>query len=142
MAWIEPKTDWFGQTDSNGNYVGDRFNADDFNRIKNNLDYLRDIAVGLYKTFSIVSLGEDRTYSDYLYADEINQLEENLNIINNNTLKMSYGDTPLYVENGCTMDFSELNRLEGAIYDIYKRLINVYNGRRKFMWNFGMRGEL
>ena len=140
MAWITPKTDWKGDTATDGTYTGDRFNAVDFNRIKNNLEYLRELAIELYKEFGMNTLGADRTPSDYFYADEINQLEENLTIINRNTLKRSYGTAPTYVENGNTMDFTELNRLEGAILDLYGRLTNESEGRRMFTWNFGMKG--
>lgn len=140
MAWETPKTDWYGSTDADGVYTGDRFNATDFNRIKNNLSYLRELAIKLYKEFSIVSLGADRTPKDYFYADEINQLEENLNTLNTNTLKMSYGSAPVYNDNGNTMDFNELNRLESAILDLYDRLTNESEGRRMFTWNFGMKG--
>lgn len=139
-VWQTPKTDWTGTTTSSGEYVGDRFNAADFNRIKNNLDFLRELAIKLYEEFSIVSLGDDRTPKDYFYADEINQLEENLNTINANTLKRQYGVTPSYIANGLTMDFIELNRLEGAILDLYDRLSNESEGRRMFTWNFGMKG--
>ena len=48
MAWITPKTDWYGEV-VDGVYVGDRFNASDYNRIKNNLSYLRELAVQMYK---------------------------------------------------------------------------------------------
>lgn len=48
MAWETPKTDWYGETDSDGVYSGDRFDYRDFNRIKNNLQYLRDLAIYLY----------------------------------------------------------------------------------------------
>lgn len=140
MAWETPKTDWYGAADADGNYTGDRFNAADFNRIKNNLDYLRELAIKLYEEFSLVSLGEDRTPVDYFYADEINQLEENLNTVNDNTLQRSYGTAPTYVDNGNVMDYVELNRLEGAILDLYDRLINESEGRRMFTWNFGMKG--
>ena len=138
--WQTPKTDWAGATSPSGEYVGDRFNAADFNRIKNNLDYLRDLAVKLYDEFNIPSLGADRTVADYFYADEINQLEENLKTINANTLKRSYGTAPTYMDNGNTMDFAELNRLESAILDLYDRLTNESEGRRMFTWNFGMKG--
>ena len=138
--WQTPKTNWYGAVDANGVYSGDRFNAVDFNRIKNNLQYVRDLAITLYKEFDIVSLGDDRTEKDYFYADEINQLEANLNTINNNTLKLSYGTAPTYVENGNTMDFAELNRLEGAILDLYDKLTNQSEGRRMFRWNFGIKG--
>lgn len=140
MAWETPKIDWHGSTDSEGIYTGDRFNATDFNRIKNNLDYLRELAIKMYEEFSIVSLGSDRTPVDYFYADEINQLEENLNTVNNNSLKRSYGTAPTYADNGNTMDFVELNRLESAILDLYDRLTNEQEGRRMFTWNFGMKG--
>lgn len=141
MAWETPKTNWQGYVDNNGNYIGDRFNAGDFNRIKNNLEYLRDLAIKLYDSFSIVSLGADKTPADYFYADEINALEENLDTINKNTLNMSYGTSPVYNDNGNTMDFIELNRLEGAILDLYDKLTNKSNGRRMFTWNFGMKGD-
>ena len=138
--WQTPKTDWAGATSPSGEYVGDRFNVADFNRIKNNLDYLRELAVKLYDEFSIPSLGDDRTPKDYFYADEINQLEANLTTINAKTLKRPYGTAPTYVANGNTMDFAELNRLESAILDLYDRLSNESEGRRMFTWNFGMKG--
>ena len=140
MACTTPKTDWHGGLDAEGLYEGDRFNATDFNRIKNNLAYLRDLAITLYEEFSIVSLGNDRTPADYFYADEINQLEANLVTINQNTINRSYGTAPTYVENGNTMDYTELNRLESATLDLYNRLTNQSEGRRMFTWNFGMKG--
>lgn len=141
MAWQTPKTDWSGEV-VDGVYVGDRFNAVDFNRIKNNLEYLRELAVKMYEEFTIQSLGSDRTPKDYFYADEINKLEANLTTINSKSLKRSYGSAPTYVDNGNTMDFKELNRLESAILDLHERLTNEYEGRRMFTWNFGMKGGL
>lgn len=141
MTWQTPKTDWSGEV-VDGVYVGDRFNAVDFNRIKNNLEYLRELAVKMYEEFTIQSLGNDRTPKDYFYADEINKLEANLTTINSKSLKRSYGSAPTYVNNGNTMDFKELNRLESAILDLYERLTNEYEGRRMFTWNFGMKGGL
>jgi hypothetical protein len=142
MAWETPKTDWNGAIASDGTYIGDRFNAVDFNRIKNNLDYLRDLAIKIYKEFNIVPLGEDRGYEHFFYADEINQLEENLKTINNNTFKKSYGVAPVYVDNGHTMHFTELNRLESAILDLYNRLNHQAENRRTLVWNFGIKGGL
>ena len=140
--WETPKTDWYGSTDSEGVYTGDRFNAEDFNRIKNNLEYLRDLAIKMYDEFDINSLGEDRTPRDYFYADEINELEENLVTINENSLKRSYGDSPTYADNMLVMDYTELNRLESAMLDLYDRLLNQSDGRRNFTWNFGMKGGM
>lgn len=141
MAWSTPKTDWHGEF-VDGVYVGDKFNALDFNRIKNNLVYLRELAIKMYEGFTIHSLGSDRTPADYFYADEINKLEENLVTINTNSLNRSYGNAPIYVDNGNVMDFNELNRLEGAILDLYDKLTNEHDGRRTLTWNFGMKGGL
>ena len=55
MSWSTPKTDWNGET-VDGVYTGDRFNAVDFNRIKNNLEYLRELAIKMYDEFAIQSL--------------------------------------------------------------------------------------
>ena len=140
MGWLQPKTNWFGTTDSDGVYSGDRFNASDFNRIKNNLEWLRDFASAMYEEFGINSLGADRTPADYYYADEINALEQNLETVNAHTLNRPYGEAMTYYDNGNTMDFVELNRLESAILDLYDRLTNQFSGRRMFTWNFGMKG--
>lgn len=141
MAWTTPKTNWYGVV-IDGVYTGDKFNAADFNRIKNNLDYLRDLAVEMYESFTIGSVGADKTAADYFYADEINQLERNLNIINAHTVNRSYGSAPTYYDNGKLFNYQELNRLESAILDLYDNLTNQHNGRRSLIWNFGMKGGI
>ena len=140
--WITPKTDWHGEVNTEGVYIGDRFNASDFNRIKNNLVYLRELAIKLYEKFNLKPVSEDKTPVDYFYADEINLIEENLNTLNSNTVNGDYGYTPTYIENGNVMDFTELNRIEKATFDIYDKLTNQYEGRRMFEWNFGMKGGI
>lgn len=139
MAWTTPKTNWYGAV-IGGEYVGDRFNAVDFNRIKNNLVCLHNLAIEIYSDFSINAIGEDKTTADFFYADEINKMEQNLDTINSNTLKQSYGTAPSYSDNGKTMDYQELNRLESAILDLYDKLTNQYRSRRMFQWNFGIKG--
>ena len=109
MAWIQPKTDWHCEI-IDGVYSGDRFNASDYNRIKNNLSYLHTLALSLYKSFTIQSVGNDKQVGEFFYADEINKLESNLDTINRHTVNRQYGDTPTYVDNGRTFDFNELNR--------------------------------
>lgn len=141
MSWVTPKTDWHGET-VDGIYSGDRFNASDFNRIKNNLEYLRNLSVKMYDEYSFGWLGDDRKVGDYFYADEINTLEQNLAAINGHTVKESYGTAPTYADNGNTMDFTELNRLESASLDLYDKLNNQHDGRRMLTWNFGMKGGL
>lgn len=139
MAWVQPKTDWHCDI-IDGVYNGDRFNASDYNRIKNNIYHLHTLALSLYKSFNIQPDGGDKQVGEYFYADEINKLESNLDTINNNTLNRQYGSTPTYVDNGNTFDFNELNRLESAILDLYNRMSNQKVGRKMFKWNFGMLG--
>ena len=141
MAWQTPKTDWYGKV-IEGVYVGDRFNAVDYNRIKNNLIYLRDLAVTVYESFNIETVSNDKTTADFFYADEINAMERNLDTINNNTLKRNYGTRVTFSANGNTPVYTELNRLESAILDLYDRLSNQSEGRRTLTFNFGMKGGL
>lgn len=139
-TWKTPKTDWYGAT-VDGEYTGDRFNATDYNRIKNNIDYLHDLAVALFDDFSITDMGNDKTYSDYFYADEINTMWTNVKTINSNSVKQSYPSIRTYAENGTTMTYDELNIIESAILDLYERL-NKINSYRTFVWNFGIKGGL
>ncbi len=139
--WEEPKTDWVAGIE-NGVYVGDTFDYRDFNRIKNNLEHLKDMASKFYEDISIHSLGEDRKPVDFFYADEINKLEDNLSKINGMTINKNYGENPVYVDNGKVMDFNELNRLEGAILSLHENLHNQDIGRRKLKFSFGVGGEL
>ena len=61
MSWSTPKTDWNGET-VDGVYTGDRFNAVDFNRIKNNLEYLRELAINMNEALNyIMSMLENGT---------------------------------------------------------------------------------
>lgn len=145
--FITPKTDWFGAVNADsGLYEGDRFNYYDYNRIKNNIIFLRYYAEEVYKEFvcnkidRTGSLGNDKTVSDYFYASEINDIEEALADINKNTFKQNIGETPLYFDNGPTMDFNELNRIESVTLDIYEKLKNIITQRRMLVFNLGVKG--
>lgn len=141
MAWVTPKTNWYGGV-VGGVYEGDYFNATDYNRIKNNLSYLKDLTSSVYGAIdSFPTLGADKNYTSYLYAEEINNLELALDLINDSTVRLEIGDRAVFYANGNTIDYVELNRLESAILDLYENINNAKNGRRKFTWNFG-KGEV
>lgn len=140
MPWVTPKTDWYGYIDGNGNYQGDRFNAEDYNRIKNNLNELRDMASKVYGYFNIQDMGADKNVGDYFYADEINTMEDNLETINTNSLNLDIGTSPTFEANGLAMTFNDLNRLESMSLEIYESLSIRLDGLRKFTWNFGFKG--
>lgn len=138
--WQTPKTDWHGKRDKQGVYTGDRFNAKDFNRIHQNIQYLKEFAEKLYSDVPSIATIRTVQVGDFVYADEINQIEENFKRIAKFTFNRNYGSCPVYHDNDSFIDFRELNRLEGAILDMYDRLNNQYNGRRTFTWAFGTRG--
>lgn len=138
--WQTPKTDWYGERDKQGVYTGDRFNAKDFNRIHQNIQYLKEFAEKLYSDVPSIPTIRTVQVGDFVYADEINQIEDNFKRIAKFTFNRNYGSCPVYHDNDSFIDFRELNRLESAILDMYDRLNNQYNGRRTFTWAFGTKG--
>lgn len=136
--WTTPKTDWFGET-VDGIYSGDYFNASDYNRIKNNLNYLYELAQKLYSSFTITSMGNDKTYSDFFYLDDINNIENNLYTLFLKILKKTIAKTRYYYYSK-TPDYTELNRIESATLELYNKLTAQYEGRRTLEFNFGSKG--
>ena len=138
VLWETPKTDWHGFANGNGDYEGDRFNATDYNRIKNNIQYLRNMAVEMYEEFDIEPL-LDKGVEDYPYADEINMIEENLETVAVRTFKKNYGQKMIFSDNAAFIDFNELNRIESATLDLYNQLTNQHEGRRMLTFMLGPR---
>lgn len=118
--WIQPKT-W---------QKGDFFNIQDHNRIKNNLEVLHELAETMYPRFSIKSMGIDKSYTDYsFYADEINQMEENLGRIRDGIYPYWGGETKVWYENQPFLSYIDLNRIEGGCQVMYTNLIGQSVGR-------------
>lgn len=140
--WIAPKTDWQVRKDAEGKCIGDYFEIEDYNRIKNNLQFLMEFASRLYPSFEIADMGEDKSEEDYMYADEANLLEENLKKIVASTYNPDYGESPVFAENGAYIDYRELNRIEGAMLDMYNNLLGQYEGRRMLTFMLGIREVL
>ena len=61
--------------------------------------------------------------------------------INRLTVNAGYGEKPVYRDNGYIMTFEELNRLEGAMLDLYNKLENQSDGLRRLTFNLGKRGS-
>ena len=106
IEWTNPKTDWS---------LNDRFNIEDFNRIKNNLKWLHNKSIELYRNFNIKDMGEEITsYESYWNVNYFNAFEENVDLINNVILKKNYGYSQRFFENGPFIKWDELNRIEKA----------------------------
>lgn len=104
--WIEPKTDWVST---------DKINYSDYNRIKNNIAYLRELALTVYTDFSWQDMGVDKTSNvQYPYADEFNALEDNLESLRQNTFLFDDSDPKQWYQNQRTPNYEDFNRLERA----------------------------
>ena len=139
MSWVEPKTNWNGDYDHTGKYIGDKFSATDYNRISNNIKYLYDKSLFLYNKYEVAPTGV-KSFASYLFAEDINNLQNVLETIDINSVNVIDRPFPTYVANGRTMTYEELNFLESAILDIYYRLESEYEGRNKFTFLLGERG--
>ena len=113
MAWTEPKTNWTKD---------DFFNIEDYRRITNNIMYLKDFLDSLFYGLSDMQLMSEKNISEPIYAREINDIENNIELLNIETYKLEIGDTKEYFPNQRTMDFNELNRIEKAMFDIYTKM--------------------
>lgn len=134
MSWIEPKTDWTSQ---------DTFNFSDYNRIKNNIAYLRERAVKLVKPFEIQDMGNDMTsYAELFDASKFNTIEQDLETINNNAYLKDYGTKQTFYDNGVFIAYAELNRIESATLDIYNMLGRQEIGLRRLAFRLGAGREV
>lgn len=116
IEWTEPKTNWSST---------DRFNISDFNRIKNNLKWLHNKSIELYRDFAIEDMGEDITsYESYWNVEYFNAFETNVDKINSEIYSQNFGISQNFFENGPFIKWEELNRIENAclqMKDILKR---------------------
>ena len=132
MAWIEPKTDWTSST---------RFNIEDYNRIKNNLTYLHEIASVRVGAIEIEDMGADLVVD----ADEdkswdvnvFNAFENNLHVISNKIISADIGTRKTFYENGLFPDFAELNRIENVTLRNKNALDNLSAGLRRIPFRLG-----
>ena len=111
MAWTSPKTNWVAT---------DYFNATDYNRIKNNIEYLADIPA---TPIQLVSMGNDKVVGDLLYADDINRFQRNLDILYI-YIGEDYGEYVDNHDNGPIIMWDGLNHIESAIQHIYSKLVS------------------
>jgi hypothetical protein len=115
MALITPKTDWVAT---------DYINYSDYNRICNNLDWIKTEAstIGIdideWTTMTVAT-----GYSDIPYADMFNDIVDNYNQLEN----IYYGFQPVsdvYTVNGSTITYVTLNIIEQAI-ELLDEVISV-----------------
>lgn len=120
MAWTTPKTNWV---------LSDRFNITDYNRIKNNLQYLIDETIALRRRFDYDDMGADLVdYTGHRTAAQFNAIEQNLEKVNLYGFTRDYGETQTFFANGAFIKYDELNRIESACLSIKGYLDNERAG--------------
>lgn len=131
IEWIQPKTDWSPSAE-------ERFNIEDYNRIKNNLNYLHEKAMELYGEFSIQDMGSDiEIYTAFWNPDDFNTFEKNLDTINKNTFTRNIGSAQTFYPNGIFIKWDELNRIESAMVRIRNTLIAQKESKNRLSFRLG-----
>lgn len=127
--WQEPKTDWTAD---------DYFNLSDYNRIKNNIAYLRELALEVYTEFPWQDMGSDKTsYTEYPYADEFNALENNLEYLRENTFLFNNDVQKQWYENVRAPNYEDFNRLERACLLFKEGLESQKSMKRRLPFRLG-----
>ena len=123
MPWVTPKTDWQSI---------DYFNAEDYNRLKNNTQYIYT----LYnqRGFTLPTwenMGPDKAVGDLIYKEDYRKILVNLRdccapqVANNYAvLERVYEEITRYVFDDRAFIYTTLNNLESAqqiLYDILTR---------------------
>jgi hypothetical protein len=151
MAWQTPKTDWKARYDGAGLFIGDFFNVTDYNRIKNNLVYLRNLATQVADNVPSITVGADKHLpnntnpdfdNDNFFADEINMVENGLYKLDQALDFFSFGKKKTYYDNGRFIDYTELNRIEKAELKLYNILTSTIAGRRRLSFKLGSKAPV
>lgn len=126
---LTPYTTWAIRYDSEGEYTGDFFNVEDYDRIKQNIEYLREYAYFLYGGFTMRGMVAV-TVESYGYASTIDALDANLEAIAANTfrppdmlpVKQWRGNQPPpgaddwnRIENTCLLLFEQFERQSACL---------------------------
>ena len=136
MAWQTPKTNWKVTYDADGNYIGDYFNAEDYQRIKANLQALKEMADELYSGIEMPSI-PDIYGGEYFYETVINALERAIDAIADGTSLGSLFETKTWYGNASAPLAEDLNRIENACLSLYKLLPLQAQARKKLAFILG-----
>lgn len=147
MEWITPKTDWSAHYDMAGYFDGDYINIEDYNRIKNNILYLREMARNFFGRMPRITVPIDKHEidpdredfdNDNYFADEWNEIEDAFETLTDTINRWHYGDKKTFYDNGKMIDYAELNRLEQAELSLYNHMIDAINGQKRLAFRFGI----
>ena len=127
--WRMPKTDWTKD---------DYFNlTPDYERIKGNVEHLRNMAVQLYKRFYLSPIGNYRI-QDLPYAEFLNTIEKNVDLL----AEYSFRDPdtkPMatWEDNEFIWNWQDLNRIEGNLQLLYRDLTAEMLAKQSMSFTLG-----
>lgn len=132
LEFIEPKTDWSPTS---------RFDIKDYNRIRNNLEYLYGTASIRVGTFDSDYMGnelvensdEDKNWN----VNFFNAFENNIHAISERVIRKDIGVKKTFYENGAFPNYEELNRIENAMLLNKKTLDSISEGLRRIPFRLG-----
>lgn len=130
--WVNPKTNWVPEDD---------VLSSDYNRIKGNLNFLKELAFTLYFPFPFEEMGADKSEAEYPYADEINLLADNLEQLAAKSYHVEVGTKTVYEENGPMIAYSDLNRIESATLSLYDNMNRIKAEKLRLPFRFGARRD-
>ncbi len=135
MAWQTPKTDWKST---------DRFNIGDFNRIKNNIVIVYEMArTVLNRVYNIEDMGADiSSYAVTWSVPSFNAIENNVETINVNGYNLDIGAKQTFHVNGLFITAKELNRIESFCLTYYNRLKPIFDEMPRLPFTVGAYREL
>lgn len=128
-----PKTDWIAD---------DFFELSDYERICENLVDTREFAKSFFLVPEYEPMEKKSFGNDEIYAEDMNAIENNLELLNNYTYRLNIGYKPEYIPNGHVPTYEEYNRIEVGILVIYDAVLTqfktaqhlpvILNGARQF----------
>ena len=113
MGWQTPKTNWKVEFDNTGEYIGDYFEASDYQRIKGNLEYLFDLSDSIGAHVTRVAIPNITTES-FGMASAINALERSLDALVDASYDPGIPDRKTWYGNSAAPLASDLNRIESS----------------------------
>lgn len=129
IEWIEPKTDW---------EKTDKFNIDDFNRIRNNVQWLHQKLSEINMFFDIADMGDaETTHARYPTAAVFNAIEQNVQYINSRMENKDFGVTKTFFPNGAFITYDELNRIESMELDMKTSIDSIEKNIRHIPFRLG-----
>ena len=132
--WQEPKLNW---------QPTDYINSEDFNRIRGNIEYLKDKMKKYHELKeSGTPLPDEVSKRSYGYCEYWNGLEKNLQDIVDSAPFYQVGNEKKYYPLQHYIDYQELNRLEKACEIYYNMLIGQDNSIRELSYTLGNDGGI